>query len=51
MASSEILRRVALIRTGVSEEISASTIRVIRIGELGTLAVTSNRRTSVASYG
>jgi hypothetical protein len=41
-----MLRRVALVRTDVSEELSASFIRVIRIGELGTtLAVTSNRRT------
>jgi hypothetical protein len=40
-----MLRRVAL-RTGVSEELSASFVRVTRIGELGTtLAVTSNRRT------
>jgi hypothetical protein len=38
-----MLRRVALVRTDVSEELSASIIRVIRIGELGTLAVTSNR--------
>jgi hypothetical protein len=39
------LRRVALVRTEVSEELSASFIRVTRIGELGrTLAVTSNRR-------
>jgi hypothetical protein len=46
MASSGMLRRVALVRTGVSEELSASFIRVTRIGELGTtLAVTSNRRT------
>jgi hypothetical protein len=46
MASSGMLRRVALIRTDVSEELSASFIRVTRIGELGrTLAVTSNRRT------
>jgi hypothetical protein len=46
MASSGILRRVALVRTDVSEELSASIIRVIRIGELGTtLAVTSKRRT------
>jgi hypothetical protein len=45
MASSGMLRRVALIRTEVSEEFSASIIRVTRIGELGTtLAVTSNRR-------
>jgi hypothetical protein len=59
MASSGILRRVALVRTDVSEERIASSIKVIRIGELGTLAVTSNRRTlrrntkhaSVASYG
>jgi hypothetical protein len=34
-----------LVRTDVSEELSASIIRVTRIGELGTLAVTSNRRT------
>jgi hypothetical protein len=35
-----------LVRTDVSEELSASFIRVTRIGELGTtLAVTSNRRT------
>jgi hypothetical protein len=41
-----MLRRVALVRTDVSEERSASIIRVTRIGELGTtLAVTSNRRT------
>jgi hypothetical protein len=41
-----MLRRVALVRTDVSEELSASFIRVTRVGELGTtLAVTSNRRT------
>jgi hypothetical protein len=46
MVSSEMLRRVALVRTDVSEELSASFIRVTRIGELGTpLALTSNRRT------
>jgi hypothetical protein len=40
-----MLRRVALVRTDVSEELSASFIWVTRIGELGTtLAVTSNRR-------
>jgi hypothetical protein len=45
MASSGMLRRVALVITDVSEEFSASFIRVTRIGELGTtLAVTSNRR-------
>jgi hypothetical protein len=42
MASSGILRRVALVRTDVSEELNASIIRVTRIGEVGTtLAVTS----------
>jgi hypothetical protein len=46
MASSGMLRRVALVTTDVSEELSASFIRVTRIAELGTtLAVTSNRRT------
>jgi hypothetical protein len=46
MVSYGMLRRVALVRTDVSEELSASYIRVTRIGELGTtLAVTSNRRT------
>jgi hypothetical protein len=44
MVSSEMSRRVALVRTDVSEEPSASFIRATRIGELGTtLAVTSNR--------
>jgi hypothetical protein len=46
MASSGMLRRVAFVRADVSEELSASFIRVTRIGELGaTLAVSSNRRT------
>jgi hypothetical protein len=36
MASSGMLRRVALVRTNVSEELSDSIIRVTRIGELGT---------------
>jgi hypothetical protein len=46
MASSVMLRRVALVRTEVSEELSASIIRVTRIGELGTtVAVTNNRGT------
>jgi hypothetical protein len=45
MSSSGMLRGVALVRTDVSEELCASIIRVTRIGELETLAVTSNRRT------
>jgi hypothetical protein len=46
MTSSGMLRRVTLVRTDVSEELSAFIIRVTRIGELGTtLDVTSNRHT------
>jgi hypothetical protein len=46
MMPSGVLRRVALVRADVSVELSASFIRVTRIGELGTtLPVTSNRRT------
>jgi hypothetical protein len=41
-----MLRHVALVRTDVLVEPSASFIRVTRIGELGTiLAATSDRRT------
>jgi hypothetical protein len=41
-----MLRRVTLVKTDVSEERSASFIKMTRIGELGTtLGVTSNRRT------
>jgi hypothetical protein len=40
-----MLSREALVKTGVSDELSPFFIRVTRIGELGkTLAVTSNRR-------
>jgi hypothetical protein len=56
-----MLRRVALVRTDVSEELSATIIKVTRIDELGTtLAATRNRcthvgssmqRASIASYG
>jgi hypothetical protein len=50
MTSYEILRRVALVRTYVLEERSASIIRVIRIGELGTaLAVSVNPHTLLES--
>jgi hypothetical protein len=46
MAYSGALRRVDLVRTDVSEELSASFIRVTRIGVLATtLDITSNRRT------
>jgi hypothetical protein len=44
--SSVMLRRVALVRTDVSEGLSSPIIRITRIGELGTtLAVTSNGST------
>jgi hypothetical protein len=46
MPSSRMLRCVAVVRNDVSEELSASFFRVMRISELGTtLAVTSNPRT------
>jgi hypothetical protein len=45
MVSSGMLRRVALVRSDVSDELSASFIRVTRISELSTTpAVTRNRR-------
>jgi hypothetical protein len=45
MVSFGMLRRVALVRTDVSEEPGASFIRMTRIGEIGTTqAATSNRR-------
>jgi hypothetical protein len=43
MVSSGMSRRVALVRTNVLEELSTSIIRMTRIGELGTLAITSNQ--------
>jgi hypothetical protein len=47
-----MLRRVALVRADVSEELSASFIRVTRIGELGkTLAVTSNQAKFLGKIG
>jgi hypothetical protein len=45
MASSGMLRRVALVRTDVSEDLSDSFVRVIICEIRTTLAVTSNRRT------
>jgi hypothetical protein len=51
MPSSGMLRCVALVRTVVSEEISASFLRVTKIGELGTtVAVTSNRCEEMPSF-
>jgi hypothetical protein len=44
MTSSGMLCRVALVETDVSEELSASFIRVTRIGELGTMLVATNNR-------
>jgi hypothetical protein len=42
MVSSGMLRRVALVRTNVSEEPNAS-IRVTRIGELGTTQAATSK--------
>jgi hypothetical protein len=51
MASFWILRRVALVRIDVSEEISAYICRVTRIGELETMInVISNRSTRAANF-
>jgi hypothetical protein len=41
MASSGMLHRVALVRTDVSEDLSAFFIRVTRIHELGTMLAAS----------
>jgi hypothetical protein len=52
MPYSELFRRVAIVRTDVSEERSASIIKVARIGELGkTLSIKdiSLQRVSVPS--
>jgi hypothetical protein len=44
-----MLHCVALLRTYVSEELSATFIRVTRICELGTISI-SSQSASVASY-
>jgi hypothetical protein len=46
MVFSGMLRRVAFVRTDVSEELSASFIRVTRIGELGTTLAAAGARFS-----
>jgi hypothetical protein len=43
MVFSGMLRRVALVRTYVTEKLSTSFIRVTRIGELGTLTFLFHR--------
>jgi hypothetical protein len=43
MASSGVLRHVALVKTHVSEELRISLIRVTRIGEQGTFAIIRTR--------
>jgi hypothetical protein len=48
MAYSGMLRRVALVRTDVSEERGASIIRVTRIGELGTMLAVNYQPTHAA---
>jgi hypothetical protein len=51
MASSGMLRRVALARPVVSEELSAAIVRLTIIGELGTtLAVTSDDRRTLRRH-
>jgi hypothetical protein len=42
MASSEKLRRVALVGNDVSDELSTSIISVTRIGEIGAMLVTTS---------
>jgi hypothetical protein len=51
MMSCGMLRRVAIVRTDLSDEHSASFIRATKLGELGTAhAVISSQRATVASY-
>jgi hypothetical protein len=51
MPSSVMLRRVGLVSSDVLEELSASIIRVTKVGELGTLAVTPSEELSALSSG
>jgi hypothetical protein len=51
MTSSGMLRRVTLVRTGVSEERSASIIRVTRIGEVGTSVLARATRRNIPEEG
>jgi hypothetical protein len=44
MSSSGMLRRVVLVSIDISEDLDASIFRATTISQLGTLAVTSNRR-------
>jgi hypothetical protein len=46
MLSSEMLHRLALLRTNISEEHSTTIINVTRISNLGTLAASSKQRTT-----
>jgi hypothetical protein len=50
MPSSGMLRRVALVRTGVSEERRTSIIRVTKISELGTTLAIGNPSTLRSNY-
>jgi hypothetical protein len=45
-----MLRRVALVRTDVSDELSTSFIRVTRIGELGTQILVTLMKEALHSY-
>jgi hypothetical protein len=47
--SSGMLRRVALVSTNVSEKLSASFIRVTRIGEVGNTDTVSRLKTRLSS--
>jgi hypothetical protein len=50
MPFSEMLGRVALIRTNISEELNASIIRVTKIGELGTTSAATSNISTLADY-